>query len=111
MEVSFALTLERKLLVMNESLSLTLRKLRLSGLSETLDVRLQEAGGNHLTHAEFLDVRAMRECEHSPPAFASSSRTQQRATSTLYKTHVRMQLISGKSLTMVCRSVYTSLRS
>ena len=41
---------------MNESLSLTLRKLRLSGLSETLDVRLQEAGGNHLTHAEFLEL-------------------------------------------------------
>ena len=41
---------------MNEALSLTLRKLRLSGLSETLDVRLQEAGGNHLTHAEFLEL-------------------------------------------------------
>lgn len=41
---------------MNESLSLTLKTLRLSGLAETLDVRLQEAGGNHLTHAEFLEL-------------------------------------------------------
>ena len=41
---------------MNESLSFTLKTLRLSGLAETLDVRLQEAGGNHLTHAEFLEL-------------------------------------------------------
>ena len=41
---------------MNESLSFTLKTLRLSGLAETLDVRLQEASGNHLTHAEFLEL-------------------------------------------------------
>jgi DNA replication protein DnaC len=41
---------------MNETLSCTLKKLRLSGLAETLDVRLQEAGGNHLTHGEFLEL-------------------------------------------------------
>lgn len=41
---------------MNESLTTTLKKLRLSGLAETLDVRLQEASGNHLTHAEFLEL-------------------------------------------------------
>lgn len=41
---------------MHESLQNTLKKLRLSGLSQTLDVRLQEAAGNHLTHAEFLEV-------------------------------------------------------
>ncbi len=34
---------------MNDSLSFTLKTLRLSGLAETLDVRLQEARGNHLT--------------------------------------------------------------
>jgi DNA replication protein DnaC len=41
---------------MNESLSSTLKNLRLSGMAETLDVRLQEAQGNHLTHAEFLEL-------------------------------------------------------
>jgi DNA replication protein DnaC len=33
-----------------------MRKLRLSGMSQTLDVRLQEAAGNRLNHAEFLEV-------------------------------------------------------
>ena len=41
---------------MNESLMTQLRKLRLSGLAETLQVRLQEAQGNSLTHAEFLEL-------------------------------------------------------
>lgn len=41
---------------MNNSLMTTLKQLRLSGLAQTLDVRLQEAGGNHLTHAEFLEL-------------------------------------------------------
>jgi DNA replication protein DnaC len=41
---------------MNDSLMTTLKQLRLSGLAQTLDVRLQEAGGNHLTHAEFLEL-------------------------------------------------------
>lgn len=41
---------------MNDSLRTTLRKLRLSGLAETLEVRLHEAASNHLTHAEFLEL-------------------------------------------------------
>ncbi len=41
---------------MNESMQTTLRKLRLSGLAGSLDVRLQEATGNQLTHAEFLEL-------------------------------------------------------
>jgi len=41
---------------MNESLQNALKKLRLSGLSQTLEVRLQEATGNHLTHGEFLEL-------------------------------------------------------
>jgi DNA replication protein DnaC len=41
---------------MNEALQTALHKLRLSGLIETLDVRLQEASGNHLNHAEFLEL-------------------------------------------------------
>lgn len=41
---------------MNESLQTALRRLRLSGLVQTLDVRLQEASGNHLNHAEFRTV-------------------------------------------------------
>jgi len=41
---------------MNESLQTTLRKLRLSGLALTLEVRLQEASGHGLNHAEFLEL-------------------------------------------------------
>lgn len=41
---------------MKESLASTLRQLRLSGLAETLDVRLQEAAGNGLNHEEFLEI-------------------------------------------------------
>ena len=41
---------------MIDGLSLTLRRLRLSGLAKTLEIRLQEAMGNHLSHAEFLEL-------------------------------------------------------
>ena len=41
---------------MNESLLATLRKLRLSGLAQSLDVRLQEASSHSLTHGEFLEL-------------------------------------------------------
>ncbi len=41
---------------MNEALQTTLKKLRLSGMAQSLDVRLQEAGGNGLNHAEFLEL-------------------------------------------------------
>jgi len=40
---------------MNETLQKSLRKLRLSGLAQSLDVRLQEAGSHGLNHAEFLE--------------------------------------------------------
>ena len=42
--------------MITESLMTSLRKLRLSGLAQTLDVRLQEAAGNRLNHAEFLEL-------------------------------------------------------
>lgn len=41
---------------MNEALQTALKKLRLSGLTPSLDVRLQEAMANHLSHAEFLEL-------------------------------------------------------
>jgi DNA replication protein DnaC len=41
---------------MKETLQTTLRKLRLSGLAQSLEVRLQEAAGNALNHAEFLEL-------------------------------------------------------
>ena len=41
---------------MTESLQTALTKLRLSGLAVSLDVRLQEAAGHHLSHAEFLEL-------------------------------------------------------
>ena len=41
---------------MNASLTTALKQLRLSGLLESLDVRLQEAAGHQLKHAEFLEL-------------------------------------------------------
>jgi DNA replication protein DnaC len=41
---------------MNNALLSTLRQLRLSGLAQSLDVRLQEAAGHSLSHAEFLEL-------------------------------------------------------
>lgn len=41
---------------MNDRLQSVLKQLRLSGLAETLDVRLQEAAGHQLSHAEFLEL-------------------------------------------------------
>jgi len=41
---------------MNDALQKALKKLRLSGLAESLEVRLQEANGNSLSHAEFLEL-------------------------------------------------------
>jgi len=41
---------------MNESLQSALKKLRLSGLAQSLDIRLQEAAGNGLNHTEFLEL-------------------------------------------------------
>jgi len=41
---------------MKDTMTTALRKLRLSGLAQTLDVRLQEARGNSLSHEEFLEL-------------------------------------------------------
>jgi len=41
---------------MNDALRTAVTKLRLSGLAQSLDVRLQEAAGNGLNHAEFLEL-------------------------------------------------------
>ena len=41
---------------MNENLRNALRKLRLSGLAQSLEIRLQEAAGHNLNHAEFLEL-------------------------------------------------------
>lgn len=41
---------------MNDRLLTTLKHLRLSGLAQSLDVRLHEAQSNRLGHAEFLEL-------------------------------------------------------
>lgn len=41
---------------MNDRLQSTLRQLRLSGLAQSLEVRLQEAAGHQLSHVEFLEL-------------------------------------------------------
>jgi DNA replication protein DnaC len=42
--------------MMNERMDTALRKLRLSGLATTLDVRLSEAASHSLSHGEFLEM-------------------------------------------------------
>jgi DNA replication protein DnaC len=42
--------------MMNDRLQSQLKELRLSGLALTLEVRCQEARGNNLSHAEFLEL-------------------------------------------------------
>ena len=41
---------------MNDTLRQTLKQLRLSGLLESLEVRLHEAASHHLNHVEFLEL-------------------------------------------------------
>ncbi len=41
---------------MNDALRIALKKLRLSGLLEGLEIRLQEAAGHGLSHLEFLEL-------------------------------------------------------
>jgi DNA replication protein DnaC len=41
---------------MNDTLLQSIRRLRLSGLLDSLEIRLQEAVGNKLSHAEFLEL-------------------------------------------------------
>ncbi len=41
---------------MKDTLHQALKQLRLSGLAQTLEVRLQEARGNNLSHEEFLEL-------------------------------------------------------
>jgi DNA replication protein DnaC len=41
---------------MNDTLTQSIRKLRLSGMLSSLDVRLQEAVGNNISHADFLEL-------------------------------------------------------
>lgn len=41
---------------MNDTLATSLKRLRLSGMAQSLDVRLQEAAGNGLNHMEFLEL-------------------------------------------------------
>lgn len=48
---------------MNETLARSLRKLRLSGMRETLDVRVQEAKSGKLNHVEFLELIVEDELE------------------------------------------------
>jgi DNA replication protein DnaC len=41
---------------MKDALRQALKQLRLSGLCQNLEIRLQEASGNHLSHGEFLEL-------------------------------------------------------
>lgn len=49
-------SLPRGARLINEALRKTLKQLRLSGLLESLEIRLQEAAGHGLSHSEFLEL-------------------------------------------------------
>jgi DNA replication protein DnaC len=48
---------------MKDSLQMAMKKLRLSGMARTVEVRLQEASGNRLSHEEFLELILQDELE------------------------------------------------
>ena len=48
---------------MRDSLRSALKKLRLSGMAQSMEVRLQEASGNSLSHEEFLELILQDELE------------------------------------------------
>ena len=62
---------------MNATLTAQARTLRLSGLLGSLEVRLQEAAGNQLSHAEFLEL--LFQDELNIRAQRALSRREQRA--------------------------------
>ncbi len=41
---------------MNDAIQTALKRLRLSGLADSLEIRLQEAAGNRLSHQDFLEL-------------------------------------------------------
>ena len=49
--------------MVNAALSESLKKLRLSGMSQTLGVRLEEAVANRLDHAEEAEIAALARSE------------------------------------------------
>src|ERR1700722_17180077 len=65
---------------MKDSLAQALKQLRLSGLLETLDLRLQEAAGHQLYHAEFLELILQDEC-----AVRSDRQLQRRGKAALFR--------------------------
>ncbi len=48
---------------MKDSVQQAMKKLRLSGMAQAMDVRLQEASGNRLSHEEFLELVLQDELE------------------------------------------------
>jgi DNA replication protein DnaC len=65
---------------MNDALRSALKKLRLSGLLESLEVRLQEAAGHGLSHAEFLELLVQDEL-----AVRSDRQLQRRVKAALFR--------------------------
>jgi DNA replication protein DnaC len=65
---------------MNDALRNTLKKLRLSGLLEGLEIRLQEAAGHGLSHLEFLELIVQDEL-----AVRSDRRLQRRVKAALFR--------------------------
>ena len=65
---------------MNDTLRSALKKLRLSGLLEGLEVRLQEAAGHGLSHLEFLELIVRDEL-----AVRSDRRLQRRVKAALFR--------------------------
>jgi DNA replication protein DnaC len=65
---------------MNDALRSALKKLRLSGLLESLEVRLQEAAGHGLSHAELLELLVQDEL-----AVRSDRQLQRRVKAALFR--------------------------
>ena len=59
---------------MNETLSNALKKLRLSGMAKTMDIRLEEAKSSRLIHSEFLELILQDELDVRKERLGSSVR-------------------------------------
>ncbi len=55
-EAPFILSQSQGDLRMNDAIQTALKRLRLSGLADSLEIRLQEAAGNRLSHQDFLEL-------------------------------------------------------
>jgi hypothetical protein len=90
---------------MNETLRKTLKQLRLSGLLESLEIRLQEAIGHGLSHSEFLELILQTSWLCVPIANSSGD-----SNWPSFESENRWRILIGRSIHRSRASKYTTWR-